>query len=212
MKDSSSNPVPNAAQYPPSNQAPLPNAPSSVGVTGYGAGARKGAAGDAPEPSRTMQARAELRDERMLKLAPADSTGVVGPMPDGTYAFAAPNALIATVEKGDENNLPVNVRRTANADFEIHNVNGVKYIAAFVDPKVASALRGSFFSSLGQLGLSPTATGSATCPVEIPLSSLRAPRYVASTQTLQVTIQPRTKDEPYVPRRVTGCPSAVMAK
>jgi hypothetical protein len=197
----------------PVQKRPIPaGVDSALSVTGYGTGAQSGSAGDAPEPSRTIQARAELRDERLLKLAPADSTGVVSTMPVGTYAFAAANALIATVEKGDEANLPVRERRIANSYFEIHNVNGVKYVAAFVDPKVALALQGGSSSSLGQLGLSPTATGSATCPVEIPLSSLRAPKYVTSTQTLQVTIQPRTKDEPYVPRRVTGCPSAVMAK
>jgi len=205
-------PQPNPRQDQSPNQAPLPNAPSNAGVIGYGTGAQRGSAGDAPEPPPTKQARAELRDERMLKLAPADSTGVVGPLPEGTYAFAAPNALIATVEKNDETNLPASVHRTGSADFEIHNVNGVRYVAAFVDLKVALALRGGYLDSLGQLGLSPTATGSATCPVEIPLSSLRAPKYVTSTRTLQVTIQRRTKDEPYVPRSVTACPSGVQAK
>jgi len=88
----------------------------------------------------------------------------------------------------------------------------ISYIAAFVDPKVASALRSSYFSSLGLLELRPTAGGSASCPVEIPLSSLRSPKFVTSpAQALLVTIQPRTKDEPYIPRRVSGCPSGVQA-
>lgn len=215
--DSASGKTPRTQEpYQAPNQSPnaKPAAPSGLGVAVDSSGSR-GAAGDASETSVAIRARADLRDERMLKPAPVSRSGIdaIGPMPVGTYAFASPSALIATVEKGDEKNLPVRVRRTASADFEIHNVNGVSYVAAFVDPKVASALRSSYFSSLGQLELLPTATRSATCPVEIPLSSLRAPKYVTSpTQALRVTIQPRTKDEPYVPRRVTGCPSAVMAK
>jgi hypothetical protein len=155
-----------------------------------------------------------LREERVLKPAPADSTGAVRSMPAGTYAFASPNALIAAIEKSDGTNLPTQARRTVSADFEIHNVDGVGYVAAFVDPKVASALRSSFYSSsLGQLQLLPTAIGAATCPVEIPLSSLRSPKFVTSpAQALLVTIQPRTKDQPYIPRRVSGCPSGVEAK
>ena len=199
--------------YQASNQASnaAPAAPSNLGVTGYG-GTPRGAAGDAPETSSALQARTDLRDERLLKPAPADTTGAVRSMPAGTYAFASPNALIATIEKGDEKSLPAQARRTASADFEIHNVGGVSYIAAFVDPKVASALRSSYFSSLGLLELRPTAGGSASCPVEIPLSSLRSPKFVTSpAQALLVTIQPRTKDEPYIPRRVSGCPSGVQA-
>lgn len=202
---------PNQAPNQAPNAAPAP--PSNLGATGYGSTPR-GAAGDAPETSPAIQARSDLRDERVLKAAPADSTGAVRSMPAGTYAFASPNALIAAIEKGDGTNLPTQARRTVSADFEIHNVDGVGYVAAFVDPKVASALRSSFYSSsLGQLQLLPTAIGAATCPVEIPLSSLRSPKFVTSpAQALLVTIQPRTKDQPYIPRRVSGCPSGVEAK
>jgi hypothetical protein len=194
-----------------------PNAPaprSKLSAAAYAERTRVGGAGDAPETSAAIRARADLRDERLLKPAPADSTGAVDAMPAGTYAFASPNVLIAIVEKGDGASVPGQARRTASADFEIHNVDGVRYIAAFVDQKVASALRSSFYSSsLGQLQLLPTATGAATCPVEIPLSSLRSPKFVTSpAEALFVTIQPRTKDQPYIPLRVSGCPSGVEAK
>ena len=174
----------------------------------------RGAAGDAPEPSRTMQARAELRDERMLKRAPADGDSVsVGPMPEGTYAFASPNALIATVEKGDEKNLPVT--RAPDRQRRLRDPQRrrrqVRRRVRRSEGRDGTSRQLLLFAGAARASRRPP-IGAATCPVEIPLSSLRAPKFVTSAQTLRVTIQPRTKDEPYVPRRVTGCPSAVMAK
>ena len=207
------NQVANQAKQGP-GQAQTAASIDSVATSAYGSPAPRRVAGDTAEGRAAMQARLELRDERGLKLAPVDRGGVnaIGPMPRGTYAFTSPRELMQAVAN-DTTSLPVRVRRGDSFDFEIHNVNGVRYVTGFVQPQVASSLQRTYFSSGTNLELFSTAAGTATCPIEIPLSSLRAPSFVDSpTPLLKVTIQPRTKDEPYVPRRVVGCPSGVMAK
>ena len=204
------------AQAPPPLNQPVGGVADSVQlnapVVGYGATGARAVRGDSGEAPAAMRARMALRSERRLRVAPPTRALLLSNMRAGTYAFAPPRELIRA--QGSDYKLPLSLseERTNNFEFEIHDVSGVKYVSGFVEPQVASSLQRTFFSSPPAFTLLSSATSSATCPIEIPLTSVTAPAFVTSpAPALEITIRPRTKDEPYVPRSVPGCRTAARA-